>query len=129
MAKTSPEIREHAQSVLDYLNEHPHSQSVFYLVEDHAHEDDSWKLVEIDDSKGVCNTTLCVAGASAWLYAGKKGLSVFSRSEDEGALLAGTRLGLEKEEYEYLFYDTSDIAAKNIVSRIARGYVSGIPSR
>lgn len=129
MAKTNAETRAHAQRVLDYLAKHPHNQSNFFKVSAHEYDEDAWKKVVIDDKKNVCNTTLCVAGASQWLHAGKKGLSIFASDEDEGTRRAGTRLGLDEGEYEYLFYDTDESDAVDILYSIASGDVADLPSR
>lgn len=106
-----------AQKVDDYFLVHPerHDQNNWAAL-----EDDEYRAVEIDD-ENVCNTTMCVAGSAVFVSRPIHEFRAFAGGsnswEDEGAVL----LGLDGDEAEWLFYDTSNEIAIDAVRAIANG--------
>jgi len=125
---STPETRARADAVVEYIKAHPerHNQSNWAEILDEQIED------MIDEPGGnvndipMCKTTMCVAGTAAWQ---KHGNVIFTQNwQDrhdwmkEGMAL----LGLSYAEANYLFYDTDNEEALDIVEGLAVGEWRGL---
>lgn len=108
---STPEIRAHAQEVLDYIIEHPeqHSQESWFVSKDET----------LPPEPGTCGTTMCIAGTSIFLKYGENCIRNPSRSAFSQD--AADNLGLTSSEAGCLFYTFDDARALDALTAVANG--------
>jgi hypothetical protein len=115
----TPETRELATGVLEYLRQHPekHCQASFVGVDDDGEIMDATTRIT---ENNFCDTTLCVAGTAVFLAQGLEGLNrhIVNGQWDE---TAAPLLGLNDEEASILFYTMSDETALEMLEAVANG--------
>ena len=125
---STPETRAMAREIADFIKSHPerHDQSSWVYVLDANEGAPGAEYAEALKQPDLCNSTMCVAGTALFL---EHGTEVFKKEwqmghdfEDEGASL----LGLTYEEANYLFYDTNNEEALDMVEGLAVGEWRGI---
>lgn len=105
-----------AQAILDILRLEPelHRQSIW--------EDDGlFGAVSCGPGETeTCGTTRCVGGWAIWLHHGSV-TAATGDSNSTARVIAGELLGLDYEDAENLFYNTTDAQAISALEAIAEG--------
>lgn len=132
---STPETRQNAQAVLDYLEKNPnqHRQNFFWAPKDQPQtltdEAQAEWISRLDELKkpiehNVCDTTMCIAGTAVFLNEGIPGLvsCISAEYEDVSFINKGADyLGLDDSEAQELFYTMSEQSALDALRAVAEG--------
>lgn len=116
----------HAQDIIDYLMKYPekHEQGSYVgemKTDEHGYEYSDDRLDDVNEDN-FCNTTMCIAGTSAFLVEGIDGLNEFVDSRwQDAANKAGERLGLDRHEQEAIFLTMDSNRALDRLRAVAEG--------
>jgi hypothetical protein len=106
--------------ILDFIDNSPieHEQSSWFWNRDTGSDDP-----DVLKQQNVCGTTMCIAGTQRWLEAGVDGLLELTKSpgQEEARQKAGTALGLDIDEYKWLFLSAATSTARKALEAIAEG--------
>lgn len=96
----------------------------YFIMNPEKHEQASFTGgPETSFTGNICNTTMCIAGAAAWLHGGRQLVAECLEGEQDFEDVGSTLLGLDEAEAHRVFYNMNEEKARQQVLAIAQGDV------